>query len=182
MLVYWRFTKHEVNSSQWWTTAAKALTLLFYLATRIKSIHHPFTGLSSSRIAVDLSNNIPLSLSPSRSGCFPVSASSRSSHTPPTWGSCSSERRTATHSLCPNWRRCVFPDEVGTSWLLNKILSIRAWQRQLSDEGVYWRETFLAVLFKMFTLLITVIYQQNYHWLFLICNFIQESFNKEHVQ
>lgn len=49
-----------------------------------------------------ISANLP------HSGCFPASASSLSSHTRPTWGSCSFEPRTATHSLSPSWRRWAF--------------------------------------------------------------------------
>lgn len=38
-------------------------------------------------------------------GCSPVSASSLSSLIPPTWGSCSSELKTAIPWLSPSWRR-----------------------------------------------------------------------------
>lgn len=48
-------------------------------------------------------------LPPRESGCFPASASSPSSPTRPTWGSCSSEPRTATRWLCPSWRRWAVP-------------------------------------------------------------------------
>ena len=74
---------------------------------RIKIMNHCHTRSPPHPSTSHLSSDVPLSLSPPPSGCSPASASSPSSHTRPTWGSCSSEPRTATHSLSPSWRRLV---------------------------------------------------------------------------
>lgn len=124
----------RTSSSQRQTAVSKALKLLFYLTAKMKSIYHCCTRSSRQCKAFHVSR---LSLSPPLSGCSPASASSRSSRTRPTCGSCSSEPRTATRSLSPNWRRLVVQgggSNVRTPWLWLAVLSEKRWGWNSKDK------------------------------------------------
>lgn len=79
----------------------KPSAFVFFFSAKIQSIYRCEPFCCHYQVFI-ISANLP------HSGCFPASASLPSSHTRPTWGSCSLEPRTATHSLSPNWRRWAF--------------------------------------------------------------------------